>query len=88
MPTFRGKVFSREELEKEMKKTLTTNDMFEIGMENAEATVTNAATEHRQYLYSHGAERCEECGIITCTPVWVIRRYLCRECARTFGRRS
>ena len=65
-------------------KNLTKNEMFEIGVENAEAAVTEAAAKHRKFLHSRGAERCEECGEITCTPVWVIKRYLCRICARLF----
>ena len=63
-------------------KALTKNDMFEIGVENAETAITAAGIAHRKYLHSHGAEHCARCGQITCTPVWVIREYLCRACAR------
>jgi hypothetical protein len=64
---------------------LTKNDVFEIGVENAEAAVTHAAIAHRRYLRSRGAERCEKCGQVTCTPVWVTRRYLCRDCAKEYS---
>ena len=64
-----------------MKTILSKNGMFEVGVANAEAAIDIAAKKHREYLHSCGAERCEKCGIITCIPVWAIRRYLCRECA-------
>jgi len=67
-------------------KNMTINDAYEIGVAQAEDAVTQAAKTHRAYLRSRGAERCEECGHVTCTPVWVTRRYLCRECARVNGR--
>ena len=63
---------------------LSKNDMFEIGVENAEVTVTQAAKNYREYLHSRNAERCAECGIITCAPVWVIRQHLCRDCANIY----
>ena len=55
---------------------------FEEGVIISEAEVTSAGREYRKYLHSREAERCEECRTITMTPVWVNRRYLCREHAK------
>jgi len=41
--------------------------MYEIGVARSEDAVTQATREHREYLHSRGAERCAECGCITCT---------------------